>query len=375
VNKTFEAALEKLEAHKEGCWDRKLGSVNMVAQASGSIKLDNGKEVHVHPTQYALQRLLGRLTTKSSAYANARPHVTLKDLQHLCTRPALSNGRLGSQYGSLEGPVFARIFNTILHEFHPAKKWLIRCRDKEGTNWMRAALSDEFRPFDHMPFMRAILNPDLGMADHGEVKNLNIGRWADDMYLKVIFKDLRVDVDGGEYFPGYRFTNGELGNRRIGFQPFIFTRACTNDAIGMKEYEWFHQHRGKWATELLTQALGLSAQEWFKKATGHIEDFVSLKDFNVPNMGAIIKQVKKKHALSDESVGFLKAMVNQAEVRDHASSDQRSAWAIVNGVTAYARQIPDADKRDDLERTGGSLIEQFVGAMKADAPVKVRLTK
>lgn len=355
--KTFEGVLARIEQHAEECWDRTLPSTQVFVTAGNDLLLHNGDRVVTKPTKYAWERLLSRMKTRSSQFGSLKPHVTYNQLLHLCTRPP---GRRNGN-GSLDGVLFAKVVNNLLDNFHPDTRWFMRCRGKpdNGGVVLRAALSDRFKPYDHTRFMGALLNPKAGLARVGQVHGMSIGEYAEDLYLKVVCPDLRVDINGETYLPGFRFINGELGNRKIGFDPFIYRQACTNDMVVQSDLSFHQRHVGKWPDNLVTAQFATCASNWLETSGQQIEDLERLQDVEIPDLGKVVKDLKRRAGLSDGDASRL-----SGHIEGSRREPRNTAFDVVNGVSSFAQHVDDVDQRDDLERLSGDLYREFVVAMK-----------
>ena len=355
MNETFEVALEAIEEHAKGCWDRTLGADQLFATSSGGMLIKNGGDIVTRPTKYALERMLGRLTTKSTQWIKTRPHVSLGQLYHLCSRPG---GKRNGGYGTIDLELRSKIVNNLL-KFHPGLEWLARCRNEDDLVSLRALLSDSFKPFDHLRFMQSVLNPDAGLAEVGKVHGMSIGDYAEDLYLKIVCPGTEVEINGETYLPGFRFVNGELGNRRIGIDPFIYRAKCINDMVVQTDFSFHRKHTGDWPDELLTAAFATTASRWLNESGQHIEDLERLQEVAVPDLRKAVERIKKARGLSEKNAGRLAGHI-EASRRE----PQTTAFDVVNGVTSFAKLMHDPDERDDLERYGGGLYTQFVESMK-----------
>lgn len=223
--------------------------------------------------------------------------------------------------------------------------------------------------------LRAITGPGYGRIDDAEVVSsiqtiLDDGRWqaadkhmglrATDRSLQMFLIDKANPVVVGKapngnddvMYRGLRISNSEVGYSSLAVDGFFFRSYCLNGMIfGMKDNARFTIRHSS-----------MAPQRWAREIQPAIEQYAATDGMKlVEAVNAAKEAVVAKD--DDAAVKFLNNMsfslstsrkiieLVQAEEGTHA----RSAWSMVQGITAHARSITGTEERADMERAAGNV--------------------
>jgi len=331
----FQQAREMVESHSAGCHDlRAKGKNMMVADGGFQVYASDGECYMLGPTDYAKQQLLSRLDIEKRAFDK----MTIFPKYH-------------ARGGQFDTALRAVVVNTRLVEHNPSMDWLVRCREETA----RAFLSGRYRPFDHRPFLDALLDPRTNIEQVAQIHSFRLGNLAEDLYLKVTMPDLTVERHGETYETGLLYWNGELGNRSLGCAPFIFRQACTNDLILQSEFKFQQRHVGTLRPNIVTAIFADLTLQMLEEAVAGVEKLESLREVEIPDLAKEVKRLKERLKLTEpERIAF------EALADMEASGTSTNAFHVVNGLTALARIQKSPDRAIELEMSAGGLLEQYI---------------
>lgn len=211
-------------------------------------------------------------------------------------------------------------------------------------NNVRAILSDRYSSIGITEVLKWV-DEALQSSDHDSIELVKPVVTPDVLHLRVLFAN--VNVNGGEdapYAVGGYFTNGEIGNRKMGVYPLVQRHSCTNSIIVPSgDFSWDHIHVGRrqllrrtfidsifyvleGAVDALDRLLG--AQSKMDDFTGRLDDLVERKGWTI-------------------------------EMRDRiliGSEGHESLFGLVQGVSAMANTVDDPDEQADLQIEAGKLL-------------------
>lgn len=155
--------------------------------------------------------------------------------------------------------------------------------------------------------------------------------------------------------PGFIVSNSETGSRSLQIDLMYFRAVCQNRMIwGVEQQLSYRVRHTKWAPE-----------RFAAEAAPALLEFADMASQPVLNQVRVAQQ--KMIANNDEErVKFLRDLdfsKNQAEticatVFAEEGHPPESVWDFVNGITAFARDIPHQDQRIETERLAGRLMSR-----------------
>lgn len=181
-----------------------------------------------------------------------------------------------------------------------------------------------------------------------------------DVFIFLVDPKNPVEVPGEKdpMFRGFYIWNSEVGSATFGITTFLYRYVCDNRII------W-----GATDVKELTIRHTGGAPERFR-----YEGAKYLRRYADESTALLVEGVKKAKAFepeidksmkADEGMaawlqkrGFSKSQAKASVESANAEEGRaRSLWEIVNGVTAYARSVPYANERVELEEKAGALMK------------------
>lgn len=162
-------------------------------------------------------------------------------------------------------------------------------------------------------------------------------------------------------FRGFYAWNSEVGNKSLGLATFWLRAVCGNRCIwGMEDFAKIRiRHNNHAPARLFTefrpmlqtfaQSTAKNAVEYVKNAQRSALEIVAPKAREAYIQGAAAATINQRFTR-----GEIRAILAKAIETEQRSIE--NVWDFVNGATAIARDIPNADRRVDLEKRAGELV-------------------
>jgi hypothetical protein len=176
-----------------------------------------------------------------------------------------------------------------------------------------------------------------------------------DVFIFLVDPNNPVEVNGDTLFRGFMTWNSEVGSQVFGLTTFLYRYVCDNRIIwGATEVQELRIRHSRGAPE----RFAYEGEKFLKRYAD--ESTVKLIE-GVKAAQAAEIPLKKDQSVENwlQARGFTKAQAKgsyESAVAEEGKA--RSVWDIVNGITAYARSIPHANDRVDLETKAGELMSQ-----------------
>ncbi len=221
------------------------------------------------------------------------------------------------------GPTYGRIWDSDIVEN--------LMKAVEGTGW-------------HVPPARAVQGSE------------NAGLYASDrdMFAFFVNDENPVEIGNAKLGKGFFIWNSETGAATFGLTTFLYNYVCGNhivwEAEQVKELRIVHRHR--------------APDRFYRDAIPILNRFVENRSLSDSVSAAIGKAMEKRVGATLEEVlswfetkPFTKREVIAGfQVGQSEGDDVTNAWGMVQGLTAYARNLTYTDSRVDLERRAGALL-------------------
>jgi|WetSurMetagenome_2_1015567.scaffolds.fasta_scaffold00846_35 hypothetical protein len=243
------------------------------------------------------------------------------------------------------------------------EKRMIRTLDGNA----RAFLSNGYQRFDHEDVLEGIVPVIMNRKDL-EIKICALTEQK--MHIRVMRKNSAVEVKRGDWVEaGAVITNGELGDARIGIQPFVNRLVCTNGLV-MPEGGYSRSHIGR-RVELGDQVYAILSDETkrldIKTIISTVRDmlanilseeaFTKIVDKmkgaaeSVPvskDPIKVIQELSKSNGLTDEEGNsFLKNFLGGGDM---------TRWGVLNAATALGHEATNADREHEFFALGGKIL-------------------
>ncbi len=251
-----------------------------------------------------------------------------------------------------------------------AEKRMLRTLDGK----LRAFLSNRYRRLDNLELVDHIL-PVIAQMKNCQIASCDITETH--LYLKVINKSMKAEITEGDIVQaGFVVSNSEIGLGALKVEPLVYRLVCKNGMIS-KDYAHKKYHTGinvedtDNAYELYSdETLQADDKAYFMK----VQDIVSAAVDETKFMLTVDKMRQTKNIKTEdnpvETVEILgdKYLLNKnerASVLRHFIMDRDfSQFGLINAVTRTSQDVEDYNRATELERIGGTILEDSVKSKK-----------
>jgi Domain of unknown function (DUF932) len=314
---------------------RDLRELHTEATQSGSLVL-NGSERPAALTHWSLGQLASHIGAPASYLRSLSPELAQQCMEYGLKNSARSCNTLyrmeGNSSGNsslvaaaFTGPSYGRIWDADVVGS------LIEATD--GSSWKTPAELSEAH------------------SGHGT------GLYASDrdMFAFMVNEEDTVDVEGAKLGRGFFCWNSETGSSTFGLTTFLYNYVCANHIVWgaeqVSEINIYHR----------SQAQGHFNREAIPALNKYVRD-TSMGD-EIKSMVRATRQMQLGDDLENITKRLTASRFTKSEIEsawsaaEKQNEDPRSAWGMVQGLTAIAQEIPYIDKRVNLERRASKLLE------------------
>lgn len=240
---------------------------------------------------------------------------------------------------------------------------------------LRAVLSARYRRLDNLELVDHVLPVIAGMKGC-EVTSCDITETH--LYLKVINKSMKTEVVPGDVVQaGFVISNSEIGLGALKVEPLVYRLVCKNGLIS-KDFAHKKYHTGRQvedtdnAYELYSDAtLAADDKAYFMKVQDIVSAAVDEAKFmltvNKMRMAMNIKTgddpVQTVEVLGDRYV--LNKNERASILRHFYIGNDFTCYGLVNAVTRSSQDVADYNRATELERIGGTLLDESVEAAQS----------
>ena len=239
---------------------------------------------------------------------------------------------------------------------------------------LRAFLSNRYRRLDNLELVDHIL-PIISQMKNCQIVSCDITETH--LYLKVINKSMKAEIVPGDIVQaGFVVSNSEIGLGALKVEPLVYRLVCKNGMVS-KDYAHKKYHTGRNvedtdnAYELYSdETLKADDKAYFMK----VQDIVSAAVDETKFMLAVDKMRQAKNIKTGdnpvETVEVLgdKYLLNKNErasvLRHFIMDEDFSQFGLVNAVTRTSQDVEDYNRATELERIGGTILEDSVKTKK-----------
>ena len=238
---------------------------------------------------------------------------------------------------------------------------------------LRAFLSDRYRRLDNLEIVDHVL-PVIAEMKGCEIISCDITETH--LYLKVINKTMKAEIVPGDVVQaGFVISNSEIGLGALKVEPLVYRLVCKNGMIS-KDLAHKKYHTGKQvedtdnAYELYSDAtLAADDKAYFMKVQDIVSAAVDKAKFNltVDKMRTAMgiktgdNPVQTVEVLGDRYV--LNKLERASILRHFIIGNDYSHFGLVNAVTRSSQDVADYNRATELERIGGTLLDEGVEAV------------
>ena len=238
---------------------------------------------------------------------------------------------------------------------------------------LRAFLSDRYRRLDNLELVDHVL-PVIAEMKGCEIISCDITETH--LYLKVINKTMKAEIVPGDVVQaGFVISNSEIGLGALKVEPLVYRLVCKNGMIS-KDLAHKKYHTGKQvedtdnAYELYSDAtLAADDKAYFMKVQDIVSAAVDEAKFNLTvdkmrtamNIKTGENPVQTVEVLGDRYV--LSKLERASILRHFIMGNDYSHFGLVNAVTRSSQDAQDYNRATELERIGGTLLDEGVEAV------------
>lgn len=239
---------------------------------------------------------------------------------------------------------------------------------------LRAFLSDRYRRLDNLELVDHVL-PVLAAMKGCEIASCDVTETH--LYLKVINKTMKTEIVPGDIVQaGFVVSNSEIGLGALKVEPLVYRLVCKNGLIS-KDLAHKKYHTGRQvedtdnAYELYSDAtLAQDDKAYFMK----VQDIVSAAVDETKFMLTVNKlRMAKNLKTGDDPVQTVEVLgdryvLNKNErasiLRHFIMAGEFTQYGLINAVTRSSQDVSDYNRATELERIGGTLLDESVEAAK-----------
>ena len=193
------------------------------------------------------------------------------------------------------------------------------------------------------------------------VTKANTTLYASDrnMFVFLADEDHRVEVpnrrqgEPGTLARGFFVWNSEVGDTTLGIGTFLFDYVCQNRIVwGAQQYKEIRVRHSAGAPDRFIEEVQPALRAMATSSTANIQSAIA---------------AAQEAALGDRLTDFLETRFGKRLVPTlhdiHIDEEGRpieTLWDTVTAVTAYARRVPNTDRRLELEREAGRVLDLAV---------------
>mgnify|MGYP001616940198 CR=1 FL=1 len=263
----------------------------------------------------------------------------------------------------LPGPLAAEVLNTTRRLYGPTENLGRVLVTTNGERLGRGIYSDIYVRIPDLEVARLLRDAAPDFRPGGEVAGRGMGGPAvpgasglyagdRDLFAFLVRDDDRIQVRGQDLGRGLMVWNSEVTCRRIGYQTFLYDYVCANHIVwGAQEVVARERRHVGHVRAILDELLAAIAA---LRARGTVDEERALVRTAIATRFADDEQLA---VASLREAGFTKAVAEGAAEIAVKERGDLSVWSVVAGLTAQARDLPNAGDRVELERAAGRLLE------------------
>lgn len=295
-------------------------------------------------------------------------HFAVSDLAHAQIADRLSIPKKYYDRMRAENPALLDANVNVWLANEPETRML---RTLDGR--LRAFLSNRYRRLDNLELLDHVL-PVIAQMKGCEIISCDVTETH--LYLKVVNKTMKIEITPGDVVQaGFVISNSEVGLGALKVEPLVYRLVCKNGMIS-KDFAKKKYHAGRYVEgtdseyELYRdETLAADDKAYFMK----VQDIVSCAVDEAKFMLSVdkLRIAKELHTGSDpvQTVEVLgdKYILNKNErasiLRHFIMGNDYSHFGLVNAVTRSSQDIKDYNRATELERLGGTILEDGLASV------------
>lgn len=259
---------------------------------------------------------------------------------------------------------------------NPEKRML---RTLDGR--LRAFLSNRYRRLDNLELVDHVL-PVIAQMKGCSIESCDITETH--LFMKIINRNMKTELTPGDVVQaGFVISNSEIGLGALKVEPLVYRLVCRNGLI-CKDLAHKKYHAGRQvedtdaAYELYSdETLAADDKAYFLKVQDIVSAAVDEARFNltVDKMRASMNVMTGDNPVKTVEVLGERYILNQTEratiLRHFIMANDYTAFGLVNAVTRSSQDISDYNRATELERLGGTLLDDSVRLSKITSNVSL----
>ena len=232
---------------------------------------------------------------------------------------------------------------------------------------LRAFLSNRYRRLDNLELLDHVL-PVIAKMKGCEIVSCDVTETH--LYLKVINKTMKAEIAPGDIVQaGFVISNSEVGLGALKVEPLVYRLVCRNGMIS-KDLSQKKYHTGRYiedtdgAYELYSdETLAADDKAYFMKVQDIVSTAVDEAKFmlTVDKLRTATELYTGDNPVQTVEILGDKYVLNKNErasiLRHFIMGNDYSHYGLVNAVTRASQDIKDYNRATDLERLGGTILE------------------
>ncbi len=182
-----------------------------------------------------------------------------------------------------------------------------------------------------------------------------------DVFIFLVDPEHPIEVGGETLFKGFFCWNSEVGYLTFGITTFLYRYICDNRIVwGATNIQELRLRHSKNAPERF-QVEGVKyLEQYANEGTKFLTDPIKkAQKFEIASTNVEGNTSEEKWENWLRGNKFSKKQAQQSVLcAEKEEGGAKSLWNIVNGATAYAREIPYTDERVKMESLAGGLLEK-----------------
>jgi hypothetical protein len=356
LDELFETRLAEAEASRADTVDSR--KIEVVADATKPTKMslkittENGTVIDTDPTHYSFGQACGLVKAPAGYLRRLPGKLAGANLQYglITHRAELLKSFINTETGELKalnGPDYGRIYD---HELVDA----IRDFAGDGTSGM-------WKVPGALDWMTGQYNPHVDVTKHTTTL------YASDRDCFIFLVDDTHPIQIGTLkdgspdlvFRGFYAWNSEVGDKSLGIASMLIRAVCGNRILwGTENFEKITVRHSKFAPSRFAEEIAPALQAYATGSTEYVQKGISAA------MNATV--AKNREAafdyLSGLKIGKAASTAIIQKVMDEEGKEPESVWDFIQGITAYARDMDNADDRVAIERIGGNIMAKVAKA-------------
>lgn len=277
----------------------------------------------------------------------------------------------------LPSPIVADCINYGLQFLRAKEDVKLLLYKNGGPAQMRAATGPEYGRIWNVDIVRALVSK-FGDGVSGDTfrvpgvlgqqvtvtkENTTLFASDRDMFVFLADEKHRVDIpnrrDGkpGALARGFFVWNSEVGSKSFGIATFLFDYVCANRIVwGAAEYKEIRMRHSSGAPDRFINEITPALETYASSSTASITHAVQeAQKKKIGDDEAVHDFLSKRFGFGKNNIAAIQATHELEEGRPI-----ETIWDASTAVTAWARTIQHTDKRVEVERTGGAILDAAI---------------